>query len=113
MYARSARRNAKLDELGLSPEQRSFLAEFEDQVIEKLTSAPSLDSLVQSDLEDELIAWLEQHDIPPASRFATGLVEANVEQDALERLFSKFDARRAPLRPCQDCCGGERGEIDA
>jgi signal transduction histidine kinase len=85
--------NAKLDGLGLSPEQRSFLAEFEDQVIEKLTSAPSLDSLVQSDLEDELIAWLQQHEIPQASGFATGLVEANVERDALERLFRKFDAR--------------------
>jgi signal transduction histidine kinase len=84
--------NAKLDELGVSPEQRSFLAEFEDQVIEKLTSAPSLDSLVQSDLEDSLMAWLEQHDIPQASRFAAGLVEANVKQDALERLFHRFDA---------------------
>ena len=84
--------NAKLDELGVSPEQRSFLAEFEDQVIEKLMSAPSLDSLVQSDLEDSLIAWLEQHDIPQASRFAAGLVEANVKQDALERLFRRFDA---------------------
>ena len=38
--------NAKLDEVALSPDQRSFLAEFEDQVIEKLASAPSLDSLV-------------------------------------------------------------------
>ena len=83
--------NAKLDELGISPEQRSFLAEFEDQVIEKLASAPSLDSLVQSDLEDSLIAWLEQHDIPQASRFAAGLVEANVKQDALEQLFRRFD----------------------
>ncbi len=84
--------NAKLDKLGVSPEQRSFLAEFEDQVIEKLTSAPSLDSLVQSDLEDSLMAWLEQHDIPQASRFAAGLVEANVKRDALERLFRRFDA---------------------
>jgi signal transduction histidine kinase len=83
--------NAKLDELGVSPEQRSFLAEFEDQVIEKMASAPSLDSLVQSDLEDSLIAWLEQQDIPQASRFAAGLVEANVKQDALERLFRRFD----------------------
>jgi len=84
--------NAKLDRLGVSPEQRSFLAEFEEQVIEKLTSVPSLDSLVQSDLEDSLMAWLEQHDIPQASRFAAGLVEANVKQDALERLFHRFDA---------------------
>jgi signal transduction histidine kinase len=84
--------NARLDELGVSPEQRSFLAEFEDQLIEKLMSAPSLDSLVQSDLEDSLTAWLEQNDIPQASKLAAGLVEANVKQDALERLFRRFDA---------------------
>jgi signal transduction histidine kinase len=85
--------NAKLDGVALSPEQRSFLAEFEDQVIEKLTSAPALDSLVESDREDEMTAWLEQHGLRNASRFASGLVEANVERDALERLIGKFDAQ--------------------
>jgi signal transduction histidine kinase len=84
--------NANLDQVALSPEQRSFLAEFEDQVIEKLTSAPALDSLVQSDREDEMAAWLEQHGVPHASRFAAGLVEANVGMDPLQRLVGKFGA---------------------
>jgi signal transduction histidine kinase len=83
--------NAKLDKVALSTEQRSFLAEFENQVIEKLASAPALDSLVQSDREEEMTAWLEQHGVPNASRFAAGLVEANVQQDALQRLIGKFD----------------------
>ena len=83
--------NAKLDRVALSPEQRSFLAEFEDQVIEKLASAPALDSLVQSDREEEMTAWLEQRGVPNASRFAAGLVEANVQQDALQGLIGKFD----------------------
>jgi signal transduction histidine kinase len=85
--------NAELDEAGLSPEQRSFLAKFEDRVIEKLTSTPALDSLVQSDREDEMTTWLEQQGIPNASRFASGLVEANVDRDALERLSGKFEPR--------------------
>jgi signal transduction histidine kinase len=85
--------NLKLDAIALSPEQRAFLAEFEDQVIEKLTSAPALDSLVQSDREDEMTHWLEQQGIPNASRFTASLVEANVERDALERLLGKFNGR--------------------
>jgi signal transduction histidine kinase len=83
--------NAKLDQVALSPEQRSLLAEFENQVIEKLACAPALDSLVQSDREEEMTVWLEQHGVPNASRFASGLVEASVQQDALQHLIGKFE----------------------
>jgi signal transduction histidine kinase len=83
--------NLKLDEIALSPEQRAFLAQFEDQMIEKLTSAPALDSLVQSDREDEMTNWLEQHGISNVSRFTAALVETNVERDALERLIGHFN----------------------
>jgi signal transduction histidine kinase len=82
--------NLKLDETALSAAQRAVLSEFEDQVIEKLTSAPPLDSLVQSDREDEMARWLEQHGIPNVSKFTAALVEANVENDALERLIGQF-----------------------
>jgi signal transduction histidine kinase len=82
--------NLKLDEIALSPDQRAFLAKFEDQVIEKLTSAPTLDALVQSDREDEMTHWLDQHDIPNVSKFTAALVEANVEREALEELIRQF-----------------------
>ena len=82
--------NLKLDETALSAGQRAVLSEFEDQVIEKLTSAPPLDSLAQSDREDEMAHWLEQHGIPNVSKFTAALVEANVERDALERLIGQF-----------------------
>ncbi len=88
--------NAKLDRVALSPEQRSFLTEFEDHVIEQLACAPALDSLVQSDREEEMTAWLEQHGVAHGSRFASGLVEANVGCAQLERLFEKFDAKVLP-----------------
>jgi signal transduction histidine kinase len=58
-----------------------------------MTSAQPLDSLVQSDREEELRPWLERHGIPDASRFVGGLVEADVEQDELEQLFRKFEPR--------------------
>jgi len=82
--------NLKLDETALSAAQRAALAEFEDQVIEKLTSAPALDSLVQSDREDEMAHWLEQHGIPNVSKFTAVLAEANVGKEALERLIGQF-----------------------
>jgi signal transduction histidine kinase len=84
--------NARLDGVALSPKQRSVLAEFEDHAIEKLASALPLDSLAQSDQEEEMTAWLEQHGIRSASRLASGLVEANVDVAALNQLISNFDA---------------------
>jgi signal transduction histidine kinase len=83
--------NARLDEFSLTTEQRSFLDQFEDQVIDKLTSAPALDSLIQSDREDEMTTWLEQHGIRDACELATGLVEANIAVVALEDLTRKFE----------------------
>jgi len=84
--------NLRLNEIDLSAEQLAFLTKFEDRVIEELTSGPALDSLVQSDREDAMAVWLEQHGVPNASRFTAVLVEANVERDALERLLGKFKA---------------------
>jgi signal transduction histidine kinase len=85
--------HAKLDLVSLSPDQRTALAEFEECVIDKLTSSQPLDSLVQSDREEELTPWLENRGIPNAARFAAGLVEADVEQDELEKLFQKFEPK--------------------
>ena len=88
--------NAKLDEVALTPSQRSMIADFEDQVIGKLTSATQLDSLAQSDCEEEMTTWLEQRGIPNASKLASGLVEANVDTAALGKLMSNFDPAVLP-----------------
>jgi signal transduction histidine kinase len=88
--------NAKLDGVALTPSQRSLIADFEDQVIGKLASAPPLDSLAQSDREEEMTVWLEQRGIPNASRLASGLVEANVDTAALGKLMSNFDPAVLP-----------------
>jgi signal transduction histidine kinase len=80
----------------LSPQQRSVIADIEDCLIESMASSPVLDSLAQSDREDEMITWLERIGIPRGSRFAAGLVEANVEEDDLRRLTEKFDRAVLP-----------------
>jgi len=82
--------NKTLDEASLSCEERSSLASFEDSLIDQLASAPPRDALEQSDLEDELASWLTHRSIPNASRIASGLVEAGVDQASLEKLGAKF-----------------------
>jgi len=88
--------NARLDQITLTPEQRTLIAHLEDCLIDSMASAPALDSLVQSDREDEMIGWLKGHGIPNGARFATGLVEANVDREDLNNLTEKFDSRILP-----------------
>ena len=88
--------NAKLDRVDLSAEQRAFLSNFEHQVIERLASAPKLDSLVESDLEEETVSWLERRGLAEASRLASGLVEAGLDIPTLELLAGKFGVSLLP-----------------
>ncbi len=82
--------NNALDAEALSAEHRVALAALEEGLISLSATVAPLDALEQSDLEDELAAWLDQHDVPGASRLASGLVEARVDCDKLEQLGEKF-----------------------
>ena len=90
-YMRELRRiNKTLDEASLSSEDRTSLASFEDTLVDQLASAPPLDALEQSDLEEDLAGWLTRRNVPNASRLASGLVEAGVDRASLEKLAAKF-----------------------
>ena len=80
--------NKTLDNESLSCEERAALASLEETLLDR--SAPALDALEQSDLEEELAAWLKRHNIGNASRLASGSVEAGVDRGALEKLGGKF-----------------------
>ena len=82
--------NKALDDGSLSCEERSDLAVFEEQLVDRLASAVPLDALEQSDIEEELAAWLNRRSIENASWLASGLVEAGVDRAALERLGGRF-----------------------
>jgi signal transduction histidine kinase len=82
--------NKKLDNDSLSCEERSALAAFEEELMKRLASAAPLDALEQSDIEDELAAWLNRRNIANASRLASGLVEAGVDRAAIEKLGGRF-----------------------
>jgi signal transduction histidine kinase len=90
-YMRDLRRiNKTLDHELLSREDRSLLASFEENLLDQLGSVAARDALEQSDLEEELAAWMNRHNIANASRLASGLVEAGVDRSALEKLGAKF-----------------------
>ena len=82
--------NRTLDDDSLSCEERSALAEFEENLMNRLVSGFPLDALEQSDIEEELSAWLNRRKIPNAGRLASGLVEAGVDRAELERLGGRF-----------------------
>ena len=117
-YMRELRQiNKVLDDAALSCEERSLLASLEDKLVEQLASAPRRDALEQSDLEEELAAWLTRRNIPNASRLASGLVEAGVDCASLEKLGAKFrsDILSSTLTRVVSSLGAERltREIEA
>jgi signal transduction histidine kinase len=85
--------NKALDDEALSCEERAALASFEDSLLNQLDSAPPLDALEQSDMEQELESWLNRRNIPDSSRLASGLVEAGVNRAALDKLDTRFRTR--------------------
>lgn len=70
----------------LTSEQHEALRSFENDAIEHTTEAPQLNSLEQSDLEDALTTWLEEHDIEDPWKLSNNLVEAGIDAAALETL---------------------------
>jgi signal transduction histidine kinase len=82
--------NKALDDDSLSCEERAVLASFEEGLLDRLGSVTPLDALEQSDVEDQLASWLTRHNIANASRLASGLVEAGVNREALEKLRARF-----------------------
>jgi len=90
-YMRELRRsNCALGDADLSSEERSLVASFEEKLLDRAASSPALDSLEQSDLQQELEGWLNRQRIPNAMGLASGLAQAGVDRMALEELGKKF-----------------------
>src|SRR5437773_3586659 len=59
--------NLRLNRFALTPKQRETIAQFEHDTGHRLATSPvSLNSLEQSDREEQLAGWLESHNIPDA-----------------------------------------------
>lgn len=74
----------------LSAEQRHFIADFEREAIERQRQAAPVNSLAQSDAEDELNAWLDAHRVPESCNLSPMFVEAGLDKESLGRLVKEI-----------------------
>ncbi|HEX6710908.1 MAG TPA: ATP-binding protein [Rubrobacter sp.] len=85
-FRESSSRAVKLGELDLSPDERAFVAGLPDEVASRAEDTPTLDSLEQSDREDEIELWLEDHGVEEAWELCPILVGAGLDTDWLDEL---------------------------
>src|SRR5258705_8927540 len=80
----------RLCEHDMTTEQYDAIRVFENSAIEHSTTATQLNSLDQSDREDLVATWLEEHGIEEPWKLSGNLVEAGIDEAALEQLFGEI-----------------------
>jgi signal transduction histidine kinase len=71
----------------LTAEQQAAIDEFESKAIDRTATAEQLNSLEQSDREDEVSEWLESQGIAEPWRLSANLVEAGIDSAGLVELL--------------------------
>jgi signal transduction histidine kinase len=74
----------------LTANQQASIDAFERKAIDHTATAKQLNSLDQSDREDEISDWLETHGIEEAWKFSSNLVEAGMDSAALEQFLGEM-----------------------
>ena len=74
----------------LNKEQLKFIHEIQRQAIEHATNSPHLNPLTQSDREDEVTDWLEDHYVNNGWKIAPTLVCAGLDVEKLDNLADKI-----------------------
>ena len=76
----------KLNQQQITCEQKAFLADLQKDAIAYARNPPKLDTLAESDLEDEVTQWLETYYIDNAWKLAPTLVTAGLDINWLEKV---------------------------
>ncbi len=76
----------------LTERQQESIDSFERKAIDHTATAKQLNSLDQSDREDEVSVWLEAHGIAESWKFSANLVEAGMDSAALDQLLGEMPA---------------------
>ena len=76
----------------LTHQQQESIDAFEKNAIDHTATAQQLNSLDQSDREDEVSEWLEAHGIAEPWKLSANLVEAGMDSAALEQLLGEIPA---------------------
>src|SRR3984893_14541988 len=67
-------------------EQEEAIRAFEEVALEHSATTAELNSLEQSDREDLVASWLEEHGVRPPWKLSANLVEAGIDAAGLERI---------------------------
>ncbi|NMG05558.1 ATP-binding protein [Brasilonema sp. UFV-L1] len=76
----------KLNQKQMTCDQKAFVAKLQQDAIAHAKTAAKLDPIMQSDREDEMIQWLEAHNVANSWKLAPTLVTAGLDIDWLENV---------------------------
>jgi signal transduction histidine kinase len=93
VFRESSSRAVKLGALLMSPAERALVADLPDEVARLAENVTSLDSLEQSDREDEVAEWLEERGVEDAWELSPTLVGAGLDVYWLEDLSGHLSER--------------------
>lgn len=88
-----AEANLHLSTCPMTDAQRERLAQFESEVAGRVDSLPALDSLEQSDREQELIDWLDKHGVKNAWEIAPTLGDTGMDRHCLDEVLEMTGPR--------------------
>jgi signal transduction histidine kinase len=74
----------------LTDDQREFLTNLQQEAIARAQNPPLLDPLTQSDREDQLTDWMDEHDIQNGWQLASTFVSAGLEKDWLDQISTRL-----------------------
>ena len=81
----------RLCQHNLTGEQEATISAFESAAIEHTSSAAQLNSLEQSDREDLVATWLDEHNIEDPWKLSGNLVEAGIDPRELDRISETIE----------------------
>ena len=86
VFRGSSARAIELNALEMTPEERELVSGLPEEVARRAKEAPKLDSLDQSDREDEVAIWLEDRGVEDAWDISPTLVSAGLNEEWLDAL---------------------------
>ena len=85
--------NFRLCREELSDQVLEHLSEIEKEVAVEMTGSPVMEALDRSDREDRITAWLETRGITRPWELAPALVDAEADDDCLEKMSAQFPGK--------------------
>ncbi|HEY5856103.1 MAG TPA: ATP-binding protein [Aldersonia sp.] len=79
------------------PESLGSLIQLQNDAAEQVAKAPTLTPMEESDREDSLIDWFDDHDIADGWQLAPTFVQAGIDVDWLERVVATLSDSPAPV----------------